>query len=110
YPEEMTPVLNGEYTEMQEVLGAEREALQVDHARAGSWLVGNWALPRDFSEVCAHHHDAPDPKDSEILQLVKAACMIADAIGFAAVKCRQQPSYQEATSPLTLRLGRKAVP
>jgi HD-like signal output (HDOD) protein len=110
YPKEMTPVLSGHYLNTQEVLRAEREALNVDHARAGSWLVGNWALPKDFSEICEHHHDAPDANDSEMLQLVKVACNIADAIGFPAVKCRQEPSYLEATSPLTPRLGRKAAP
>jgi hypothetical protein len=45
-----------------------------------------------------------------LLQLVKAACRIADAIGFPVVKCQQQPSYLEAISPLTPRLGRKAAP
>jgi HD-like signal output (HDOD) protein len=109
YASEMTPILNGHYNGVQVVLLAEREALNVDHARAGSWLVGHWCLPKDFSEICAHHHDAPDAGDSEILQLVKAACSIADAIGFPAVKCEQQPSYQDATSALKPRLGRKAA-
>jgi len=109
YGKEMTPILNGQYTSVQEVLQAEREALNVDHARAGSWLVGNWCLPKDFSEVCEHHHDAPNANDSEILQLVKAACSLADAIGFPAVKCRQQPSYRDALSTLKPRRPRKAA-
>jgi HD-like signal output (HDOD) protein len=110
YPKEIRSVLNGQYMDAQGVLWAEREALNVDHARAGSWLVGNWALPKDFSEICEHHHDAPNANDSELLQLVKVACNVADAIGYPAVKCRQQPSYLEAMSPLTSRLGRKAAP
>ena len=110
YEKEMTPVLNGQYANMREVLRAEREALNVDHARAGSWLVSNWSLPKDFSEVCEHHHDASNANDSEILQLVKIACSVADAIGFPAVKCRQQPSYEEATSPLIWQPGRKEPP
>jgi HD-like signal output (HDOD) protein len=110
YEKEMAPVLSGQYANMQEVLQAERTALNVDHARAGSWLVGNWSLPADFSETCGHHHEAPNAKDSEILQLVKIACNVADAIGFPAVKCQQQPSYLEATSPLMRRLGRKDAP
>jgi hypothetical protein len=73
-------------------------------------LVGNWALPKDFAGICEHHHDAANAHDSEILQLVKAACKIADAIGFPAVKCQRQSSYLEATSPLTQLLGRKAAP
>jgi HD-like signal output (HDOD) protein len=110
YRQEMTTVLNGQYSDTQEVLRAEREALQVDHARAGSWLVGTWTFPKDFSEVCAHHHDPPNVNGSGILELVKAGCRIADAIGFPAVKCQRQPSYLEATSPLTLRMGRDAAP
>jgi HD-like signal output (HDOD) protein len=110
YPKEMTSVLSGQYIDAQGVLWAEREALNVDHGRAGAWLVGNWALPRDFAEICEHHHDAPHANDSELLQLVKVACKVADAIGFPAVKCPQQPSYLEAMSPLTSQRGRKAVP
>ena len=110
YPKEMMPVLSGQYIDTQEVLRAEREALNVDHGRAGAWLIGNWALPKDFSEICQHHHDAADVNDSEILQLVKVGCKIADAIGFPAVKCHQQPSYLETTSPLRQVLGGNALP
>ena len=102
YPKEMTPVLNGDYLDTQSVLQAEREALQVDHGRAGAFLIGNWTLPADFSEICQHHHDPANTGDSEILQVVKAGCKIADAIGFAAVKCQHQPSYRETTSLVSL--------
>jgi HD-like signal output (HDOD) protein len=108
YPTEMNKVLTGQHLNTQAVLQAEREALSVDHASAGSWLIGHWALPKDFSEVCKHHHDAPSARDSDILQLVKAGCHIADAIGFPAVKCHQQPSYLEARSLISVRLGRQA--
>jgi HD-like signal output (HDOD) protein len=108
YTKEMTEVLNGQYVVTQEVLRAEREALNVDHGRAGAWLVQNWTFPKDFAIVCKHHHDAPNANDPEILQLVKAACKIADAIGFPAVQCKQQPTYLEITSPLTPRMGRHA--
>jgi len=110
YPAEMTPVLTGEYLDTQEVLEAERKAVNVDHARAGSWMVGNWAFPKDFVDICAHHHEAPNENDSEILQLVKVACNIAGIIGFPAVKCLRQPSYLTATAVLPLRVGRDEVP
>ena len=110
YSKEMTPVLSGQHICTEDVLRAEREVLNVDHGRAGAWLVNNWCLPKDFSEICEHHHDAANAQDSEILQLVKAACKFADAIGFPAVKCQQQPSYLEVASSLTPLLGRKGVP
>jgi HD-like signal output (HDOD) protein len=110
YPQEMTPILSVEHEDIQDVLRAEREELNVDHGRAGSWLVSTWAFPKDFSDVCAHHHDAPSASDSEILRLVKVSCNIADIIGFPAVKCRQQPSYLAAMSALPRQPGRDAVP
>jgi HD-like signal output (HDOD) protein len=110
YPKEMTPVLAGQHQDTQAVLRAEREALQIDHGVAGSWLVSNWAFPEDFSEVCKHHHDAPSAADPDILQLVKVACSVADIIGFPAVHCQHQPSYPDATLPLQPWLGRKGVP
>jgi HD-like signal output (HDOD) protein len=110
YPKESALVLGGDYQEAGEVLEAERHALNVDHGQAGAWLIENWALPDAFSEVCERHHDTPRADDSALLQLVKVACGIADAIGFPAVKCRRQPSYLEAASALAPKLGRKAIP
>ena len=110
YPKELTPVLNREYQSTKEVLQAEREALNVDHGRAGAWLVENWALPETFAEVCEYHHDSPQADDSALLQLVKVACRVADAIGFPAVKSQEQIGYKDATSALARTAGRKAVP
>lgn len=107
YPGEMKSILGREHVDTKAVLLAEREQLNVDHGQAGSWLVSNWGFPKDFSEVCEHHHDAPRSSDSEILKLVKVACCLADIIGFPAVKCQQQPS---ATSRPRLRPGRDVIP
>jgi HD-like signal output (HDOD) protein len=95
---------------VRDVLLAEREELNVDHGHAGAWLVGNWALPKDFREVCAFHHDPPGEKDSEIVRLVKISCMAADVIEFTAVRCREHRSYLTAIAALPLRTGRDAVP
>ena len=110
YPKESALILQGVYQEPSEVLEAERKSLAVDHGCAGAWLVENWGLPATFSEVCERHHDAPRTKDSEILQLVKAACGIANVIGFPAVKCRRQIGYLEAASALASKRGRKSIP
>jgi HD-like signal output (HDOD) protein len=110
YPKEMSAVLGEQYNDTQGALSAERETLNVDHTRAGAWLIKNWALPREFAEICEHHHEPLNTNDSEILQLVKVACNIADAIGYPALKCRQQLSYLDATLPLKQLLGGKAAP
>jgi putative nucleotidyltransferase with HDIG domain len=110
YPQESALVLGGEYQDAGEVFEAEGKALNVDHGSAGAWLIESWGLPDDFSEVCEHHHHAPRTGDSAILQLVRVACGMADAIGFPAVKYRRQLGYLEAASELAAKLGRKAVP
>jgi len=110
YPKETTSILSRGHLDTQAVLRAERVELNVDHGRAGSWLVSNWALPKDFSEICAHHHDATKVSDPQALKLVKIACNIANTIGFPAVKCEQQPSYMAATSWLPRRSTRHRVP
>jgi len=110
YPKETMSILSRGHLDTHAVLRAEREELNVDHGSAGSWLVGNWALPKEFSEICAHHHDATKVSDPPPLKLVKIACSIADAIGFPAVKCEQQPSYQAAISWLPRRSTRHMVP
>jgi len=86
YPREMTPVLEGSYADMPAVLAAERAAINVDHGLAGAWLVKNWAYPQTFAQVCEHHHDAFDPKDTGLLHVVKIACRMADSLDYSAVR------------------------
>jgi hypothetical protein len=67
-------------------------------------------LPKDFADVCEHHHDAPKKGEPEVLQLVRVACSVAEVLGFPAVQCLHQPTYPEATAGLERRLGRKRLP
>ena len=97
---EVAPVLTAQYNDAVEVLMAERVAVNVDHGVAGAWLVKAWAFPEPFAEVCKHHHDPLRPGDPPLLQLVKAACLMADAIGYSAVRYRSLPAYQNLLSTL----------
>lgn len=110
YPVEMTPILTREHRNVHEVLLSEREELNVDHGRAGAWLVSNWGFPKDFRDVCAYHHEPPGEEDSEIVRLVKVSCMAADAIGFPAVQCRERPPYLTAVAALPAAAGRDVIP
>jgi len=100
YAREMTPVLEGEYTDLAAELVAEREALQIDHGVAGAWLVKNWAYPQSFADVCEHHHDPISPKDPALLRLVKVACRMADALGYSAVRYQRVVSYSDLLAQL----------
>ena len=95
YAREVAPVLTAQYRDPAEVLMAERVAINVDHGMAGAWLVKTWAFPGEFAEICEHHHDAIRPNDVPVLQVVKTACLIADTLGYTAVRYRSLPGYQD---------------
>ena len=100
YAREIAPVLAAQYRDSAEVLMAEQAAINVDHGLAGAWLVKTWAFPLAFAEICEHHHDAIRQGESPLLQVVKAACLIADALGYAAVRYRNLPTYQALVSAI----------
>ncbi len=109
YPREMTPVLADEYDDGAAVLAAERAAVNVDHGMAGAWLVSNWAYPPAFAEICEHHHEPLDPKDSPLLQVVKLACQMADSLDYSAVRC-DALLYPELVQRLPAFLKRDIFP
>ena len=95
YSSEICPALAGEFEDADEVMAAERAVLNTTHQESGAWLIEYWALPRTFSEFCAHHHDPLGPDDSPILGVVKTACRLANAAGYAAVRYTQRRRYAD---------------
>ncbi len=65
YPAE---VLRGASTP-EERLRAERRALGLDHAVAGAALLRRWGLPREVTELVAHHHDEGHGRGAELVRL-----------------------------------------
>jgi len=107
YPSEMGPILSGEYKDPDELLHAERGAVDVDHGVAGGWLVTTWAFPQDFVEVCNRHHEPFCRSDSALLMTTKVACRMADALGFAPVRYTTSVSYQALVHSLHPNLQRE---
>ncbi|HLK48255.1 MAG TPA: HDOD domain-containing protein [Bryobacteraceae bacterium] len=110
YPQQIGPVLGGEHAEAREALFAERAVMKIDHQQAGAWLVKHWALPDPFQEICQHHHDRLQPDDAPLLQVVKTACRLSDALGFSAVACRSTPTYSELMSALPAGVRKGRIP
>jgi putative nucleotidyltransferase with HDIG domain len=102
YPQQIGPVLAGEYDEAEQVIAAERAVMNASHAEAGAWLIEYWALPAALSETCSRHHDPVQESDSPVLKVVKAACRLADATGYSAVQFTSTAVYSavlEAAAP-----------
>jgi HD-like signal output (HDOD) protein len=100
YAREIGPVLSATYENTNAVLAAERAAVNVDHGLAGAWLVKTWSFPREFSEICEHHHAPLQAKESDLLRLMKISCLTADTLGYAAVGCANIPSFSELLTAL----------
>jgi|SRR5579883_1919075 len=93
FPSEYPRILSSTFETPDDVLRAERAAFHVDHTHAGAWLVKSWAFPLTFARACQHHHDAPADGDSQLLQLVKLSCRLADALDFGTLRYASAPDY-----------------
>lgn len=97
YADKYGPLLLAEYASCGEVLDAERTAFEVDHCEAGFWLSRTWGLPAELCDVARYHHLPAERKEFDTGALVHLSCLMADSLGFEAVK------YQEALSVDQLR-------
>ena len=82
-------------------LGAERDAIGIDHCAAGAELATHWRLPKEFREVCAHHH-APGAAEIHMRPLVyvvhlgdAVAMMGGSATGADGMQYRLDDGYAE---------------
>jgi hypothetical protein len=57
-------------------------------------------FPTELCEVAAHHHDAIGDSEFKMVQLVRVADRMADALGFAVISSNGEPSVDEALSEL----------
>ncbi|HZT32829.1 MAG TPA: HDOD domain-containing protein [Bryobacteraceae bacterium] len=98
FPKEYGPLLLEEVESVLEACNVEKLRFDMDHCRAGQFLVRTWGLPAEFAEISARHHE---PVVGEgVVSLVQAACQCADALGFAAMPARRVPTLEELRARL----------
>jgi len=78
----------------QDLLQNERELCGIDHCQAGRELVTAWSLPEAFLDVASCHH-APEAHVQGTASLIPPSCELADALGFAVIRCQSSRSYAE---------------
>jgi len=91
-------ILAPEYARSDEVIRVESTLLRIDHCQAGFWLTRTWGFPAGFSQVSAHHHDPVSDEHPELLQVVQVGCMLADCLGFSAVRWSKSLSCAQILS------------
>jgi putative nucleotidyltransferase with HDIG domain len=65
-----------------DLMELEREQFDFDHCQVGVKLMREWKFPPEMSEIAGNHHQTPDPGRFGILEIVHAACIMADMLGF----------------------------
>ena len=62
-----------------------------------------WAIAKNLLAVAAHHHDSPAGADLDMLAVVRHACRLADASGFAVMPSLPSRTYAELLAELPLQ-------
>jgi len=82
FPDAYAALLESADETGRDVLEAERERFEIDHCAVGCWLITEWDLPEDFLAVMGTHHSDPPEGRFDVAATVRAACRIADVVGF----------------------------
>jgi putative nucleotidyltransferase with HDIG domain len=84
-PSDYTALLNKHSGTGADILTLETALFGCNHCEAGSHLVRDWRLPREFDPIVADHHSARRHDGAwSMAELIKVSCRLADAVGFKA--------------------------
>lgn len=70
-----------------DIRDCEKALFEIDHCEAGSWLVREWGLPRDFEDYTRLHHAPIANEKMGLLAVTQASCGLANAMGFSVLQC-----------------------
>ena len=96
------PMLDRRHHSVGACLEVERSLFYLDHCQAGLWLTQKWGFPPEFSRVAGCHHEELTGRPRDLASLACAACLLADALGYAAVLCQGTPSAAEIAERLPI--------
>ena len=100
YPDSYANLLAVSAEHAFDLMNTERELFDVDHCQAGEWLMGRMPFPPELAEVVAHHHDAPTENSFQLVDLIRTADRMADALGFAVVAQANPLQFPEVLQEL----------
>ncbi len=99
-PDRYAPALERRHQSVAACLEVERNLFQMDHCHAGLWLTQKWGFPPEFSRVAGCHHEQLAGRPRDLASLACAACLLADALGYAAVISDLTPTAAEIAAQL----------
>ena len=101
-PGKYEPILTQVYETLDESPELEIAATGVTHTEAGAWMAESWSIPAPICQCIRRHHDVPDgePRFQQPVDLVRLACRMAVAFGYAELNCRNRESLDDVLREL----------
>lgn len=92
YPAEYANILGVSTEHSFDLLHCEHELFDIDHCEAGAWMAREWKLPTELIDIAARHHEEFD-RENTLLNSVRLACRMADALGFSVIQDRSLDDF-----------------
>lgn len=100
HPKEYAEVLGNAILNSQDLRTVEQSVFHLDHCAAGHRIACVWRFSPAIAEVAQRHHQAPSGGEFNLLELVKAAVLMADACGYEVVPLQQPITVTEVAALL----------
>jgi hypothetical protein len=84
-----------------DLMTTERDLFDVDHCQAGRWILDQMPLPDELKDAVSMHHETPADGRFGLVELVRVADLLADALGFSALAlAERQPTFEDVIAEL----------
>ena len=110
YPQEYARLLDVAAEEGLPLIQAELDIFDIDHCMAGAWLAAEWNLPPEVRFVAQTHHEAPEPGDRELGNLLRITNRITNLIGFSVTPESDTYSFEDLVDMLPQPARRRIDP
>jgi len=80
------------YPTLEEALESEKELFGMTHCEAGAIIAKQWRFPEQLETCVGEHHKRGRDGVCSTVDVVRLACVLADAAGFAEVQREDTPS------------------
>ncbi len=100
HPKEYATALASAIQDSADLREVEQVRFGIDHCMAGQRIAFAWKFSPSIGEVALRHHQAPVAGEFTLLELVKIAVLMADALSYEVVAPLQPVSLSEAAALL----------
>jgi HD-like signal output (HDOD) protein len=100
HPKEYAEALGNAINNSKDLREIEQSVFQLDHCAAGHRIACAWKFSPAIAEVALRHHQEPSGGDFTLLELVKAAVLMADALAYEVVPSQQVMTLAELAALL----------